>query len=206
MNVKLSAAQKIQAGNADDLYKIMQQVLLRENKMGRAQEHFWIVGLNGKNKVLFVELLALGQQNRVNTNPPEAFRMAIYKLATQAVLVHNHPSGSLQVSKSDLDHTDYLYKAGHFLKIDILDHLIITETDYISLEAEGIMHKLRNSGAWQLIDSTKAELNEMKAEIEKEEAVKKERLAIAKKMRKDGYTVETIKKLTGLGLADIRRL
>ncbi len=206
MNVKLTTTQKIRVANSDDLYKIMQQVLLRENKLRRAQEHFWIIGLDSKHMILFVELLALGQQNRVNINPPEAFRMAIYKLATQAVLVHNHPSGSLELSKADLDLTDYLYKAGHFLNINILDHLIITETDYKSLETEGTMHKLRNSGAWQLIDKTKAELNDMKAEVEKEEAIKQERLTIAKKMRADGYTVEVIKKLTRLTLGEIRKL
>lgn len=206
MNVKLTAAQKVKASNSDDLYKVMQQVLLRENKLRRAQEHFWIIGLDNKNMILFVELLALGQQNRVNINPPEAFRMAIYKLATQAVLVHNHPSGNLEVSKADLDLTDYLYKAGHFLNINILDHLIISETGYKSLETEGILYKLRNSGAWQLIDKTKAELNEMKAEIEREEIDKKARLDIAKKMRADGYTVEVIKKLTKLTLGKIRKL
>ena len=41
MNVKLTAEQKIQVTYSGDLYKIMQQILLRENKFRRAQEHFW---------------------------------------------------------------------------------------------------------------------------------------------------------------------
>jgi DNA repair protein RadC len=206
MNVKLSEAQKISILNADDLYKIMQQVLLRENKIRRAQEHFWIVGLNSQNKVLFVELLALGNNNRVNITPPDAFRMAIYKLATKAVFVHNHPSGNIKVSQADKDLTDYLYKAGKFLKIDVIDHLVIAETEYTSFEKTGIMKQLRNSGVWELVDRTKAELNDMKTEIAEEKAKREQSIHIAKKMKAEGLTEAMIKKLTGLRLAEIRKL
>lgn len=206
MNVKLTAAQKIRVLNTDDLYKVMQQILLRENKIRRGQEHFWIIGLNNSNKILFIELLALGANNRVSIDPPEVFRMAIYKMATQAVLVHNHPSGDTLISKADKELTDYLYKAGRFLKIDVLDHLVISETQYASFENTGEMDKLRTSGAWELVDRTKADLRNMRTEIDKEKAAKATAQKIAKKMKAEGYTSETIRKLTGLRLTDIKKL
>ena len=170
MNVRLTKDQKIRIANSEDVYNIMQQVLLRENRISRKQEHFWIVGLDNKSRILFIELLALGQQNRVNMNPSDTFRMAIYKLATHAILIHNHPSGATEISNADRELTDYLYKAGRFLKIEVIDHLVITETDYFSFEDNGMMDEIKNSGMWELIDTTKTDLTKMKEEIAAQKA------------------------------------
>jgi len=142
MNVKLSASQKVKIANASDIYPIMQQILLRENKLRRAQEHFWLVGLNNNNTILFIELISLGASNRVSVDPPEIFRMAIYKLATKVIFVHNHPSGNTDISDPDKSLTKQLMVAGKLLKIKVLDHLIISETDFKSFQEEGIMKKL----------------------------------------------------------------
>jgi DNA repair protein RadC len=208
MNVKLKSTQKIKISQPDDIYKVMQQVLMRENKFSRAQEHFWIIGLNNHNKILFIELLALGAHNRANVTPPDVFRMAIYKLATRAVLVHNHPSGSLEVSPKDKETTDYLYKAGKFLRIDVLDHLVISEKKYVSFARAGIMDEIRNSGAWELVDKNAAEnLQNMVTDIEKErDAINSKLLATAKKLKVRGMPDQEIKELTGLKLAEIRKL
>ncbi|MGX1930135.1 JAB domain-containing protein [Flagellimonas sp. 2504JD4-2] len=88
-------------------------MLLRENKIRRNQEHFWVVGLNTKNKILFIELIGLGAVNRVNADPPDVFRMAIYKLATKVILVHNHPSGVVDASKGDQEFTDRILLSNH---------------------------------------------------------------------------------------------
>ncbi|MEX0363400.1 MAG: JAB domain-containing protein, partial [Allomuricauda sp.] len=127
MNVHLTKEQKIKVLNSVDVYHVMQQILLRENKIRRNQEHFWVVGLNGKNKIQFIELIALGAVNRVNVDPPDVFRMAIYKLATKVIFVHNHPSGSVEISKGDQEVTDRLFKVGKLINIEVADHLIITE-------------------------------------------------------------------------------
>ncbi|HET6996266.1 MAG TPA: JAB domain-containing protein [Chitinophagaceae bacterium] len=132
MTVRLSKEQKIRVINSEDVYKIMQQVLLRENKIRRAQEHFWIVGLDNKNKILFIELIALGAQNRLDAAPPDIFRMAIYKLATKVIFVHNHPSGDVNPGRSDKKTTERLIEAGELLNISVVDHLIISETKYVS--------------------------------------------------------------------------
>jgi len=206
MNVKLNKDQKVKVITSDDIYKVMQQILLRENRLRRAQEHFWIVGLDNQSRILFIELLALGQHNRTNINPSEAFRMAIYKLATRAMFVHNHPSGSTIASQADKDLTDYLYKAGKFLKIDILDHLVIAEKQYTSFADSGLMTEIRNSGVWELIDRTKADLTNLKTEIAEEKAEQRKALEIAKKLKASGMADEDIKKMTGLRLTEIRKL
>ena len=180
---------------------------MRENRISRKQEHFWIIGLDNKSRILFIELLALGQHNRLNITPSDTFRMAIYKLATQAILVHNHPSGSLEIPKEDREATDYLYKAGSFLKIEVIDHLVITETEYYSFDEEGLMDQIKSSGMWELIDTTKTDLTKMKEEIAAERAAKKEKMELAKKLLAlNTMSPEEIRKLTGLTIREMNKI
>ena len=206
MNVRLTKDQKIQVLNSEDIYNVMQQILLRENKISRNQEHFWVIGLDNQNKILFVELIGLGATNRVNADPPDIFRMAIYKLAVRMVMVHNHPSGKLDPSKADLDFTDRMIKSGDMLKVEVIDHLIISEETYTSLAAEGIFQKLVNSGQYELLTKEKKRLQEIQMQIEKEKAEKAKAKEIAKRMKEAGADIDYIQKMTGLRKDVIGRL
>ena len=206
MNVRLTQDQKVQITDSNRVYAIMQQILLRENKMGRNQEHFWVIGLDNQNTILFIELIGLGGVNRVNANPPDVFRMGIYKLAVKMILVHNHPSGKLEASEGDIDMTDRMIKVGNIIKIEVLEHLIISEKGFLSMVDQGIFDKLKNNGRYQVIDSDYADFKEMQDEIELERKVKEEKLEIARKMKSKGMDVDTIKEITGLTKWDIRKL
>ena len=206
MNVRLNKNQKIKILNSDDIFKILKQVLLRENKIRRSQEHFWVIGLDDSNKILFIELLGLGARNRVSIEPPLVFRLAVQKLSYKIILAHNHPSGNLTPSKADVDFTDKIFKVGSILEIDVLDHLIITETDYQSFENEGILDRIKDSGMYEVLNRDKVGIIEWKLELEKKQAKKDASIAIAKKMKKDGADEKYIKKMTGLYLDEIRKL
>ncbi|ELR72588.1 DNA repair protein RadC [Fulvivirga imtechensis AK7] len=185
---------------------MMQQVLLRENKIRRNQEHFWVVGLNSANKILFIELVSLGAVNRVQVAPPEVFRIAIYKMAVKMILVHNHPSGVLDPSDADKDITDRMIKAGQMLNIEVIDHLIISEKAYLSFADENIISELKNSGNYVLMDREKAELTNLKIAVVRETAEKQNSIEIAKKMIEKGYEIATIVELTGLTEQEVRDL
>lgn len=206
MNVRLTEEQKIKILNSEDIYKIMQQVLLRENKIRRNQEHFWVVGLDNKNKVLFIELVSLGSSNSVQVNPPEVFRMAIYKLAVSMILVHNHTSGDTEPSNADRDLTDRMMKTGKLINIEVIDHLIISEENYLSFVDAGILAELKRSGNYELLDGEKAAMRNLKEKMEREKAIKENNLEIAKRMKDKGYDIDTIKELTGLKKWDIKGL
>lgn len=206
MNVRLTEEQKIKILNSEDIYKIMQQILLRENKIRRNQEHFWVVGLDNKNKVLFIELVSLGSSNSVQVNPPEVFRMAIYKLAVSMILVHNHTSGDTEPSNADRDLTDRMMKTGKLINIEVIDHLIISEEDYLSFVDAGILDELKRSGNYELLDGEKAVMRNLKEKMEREKAIKENNLEIAKRMKDKGYDIDTIKELTGLKKWDIKTL
>ncbi|NVK64878.1 MAG: hypothetical protein HWE22_09840 [Flavobacteriales bacterium] len=55
MNIQLTDEEKIKVLNGDDLYGIMQKILLRAERIDRDREHFWIVGLANNNRILFIE-------------------------------------------------------------------------------------------------------------------------------------------------------
>lgn len=207
MNVKLTEAQKkTEARNADSIAAIMQQILKRENRLGRSQEHFWVVGLNQANKILFIELIGLGRQNRVSANPPDVFRMAIYKLALKLVLVHNHPSGQMLPSSADKALTDRIIKVGEIINVQVLDHIIIAENDHISFDQLGIMDQLRASDTWRIIEKDQLEVQEWKQKMEAKRIEHEKALAIAKKLKVKGMSETEIKQVTGLKLSDIRTL
>ena len=203
MNVRLTSDQKIKILNSKDIFTIMQQILLRENKIRRNQEHFWVIGLNNANKILFIELVSLGASNRVDISPPEVFRMGIYKLAVKMVLVHNHPSGTTQVSEADKDFTDRMLKSGAMLNIEVIDHLVITEDAYTSFVDTGLLYELKRSGNYVIVEREKAQLLELR---KIEAAVDKERIEIARKFKNAGVDIETIQKATGLKKTEINKL
>jgi len=206
MNVRLTKEQKIKVLNSADIYAIMQQVLLRENKIRRNQEHFWVVGLNHNNKILFVELIGLGASNRVNADPPDVFRMAIYKLASKLILVHNHPSGSHEVTDADITFTDHMLKAGKLIKVEVLDHLVITETHYTSFADQGVMDELLKNGLFEIMGPEKQELEQFKIDTEKKRAEKEKTISIAKELILQNVDIEIIKRATGLNDSQIMKL
>lgn len=211
MTIKLSESQKKAAiTGPDSVASTMQQILKRENKLGRSQEHFWVVGLNNANKILFIELIGLGRQNRVTANPPDVFRMAIYKLALKVILVHNHPSGELHPSTADRALTDRIIKVGEIINIDVIDHLIITEKSHLSFADLGIIAELKASDTWRLIEKEELEMRRMKEEGAIKNARKEEKkqntINIAKKLKEIGLNDEQIKKSTGLSIAVIKKL
>jgi DNA repair protein RadC len=207
MNVRLTKDQKIQIANSEDVYGIMQQILLRENRIGRIQEHFWIIGLDKSHKILFIELLALGNDNRVHIKAPQVFRMAIYKNAPKVILVHNHPSGVLKPGEEDLKTTDRLLKAGEIIEIDVIDHLIISEKNYFGFNQAGLIEELRNNGAYRIVERDRAELEKWRLNQEKDKAAKENSKEIARKMLAlNTMSVEEIRKLTGLTIREMNKL
>ncbi len=101
--------------NSRDIFLIMQHILLRENKIGRSKEHFWVVCLSNSNRVLLIELISLGNAKKSIVDPTEIFSFALQKRAVKVIMVHNHPAGELQPSTDDEDITDRMYQVGLFL-------------------------------------------------------------------------------------------
>ncbi|HET6993096.1 MAG TPA: JAB domain-containing protein [Bacteroidia bacterium] len=139
MEVPLSKEQKIRIANSKDIFLIMRQILRRENKLAKQQEHFWIVGLTKSNRILYIELMGLGGKKFVNVSIKQVLKIAIYKDAESIIAVHNHPTGTLRPSEADEHITQYLKHGGNFVEIKLKDHLIISEKGYFSFKDKKLL-------------------------------------------------------------------
>jgi DNA repair protein RadC len=199
MKVRLSKEQRIQVLNSQDVYKIMQQILLRENKIGRSKEHFWVVCLSYGNRILLIELATLGTMKKSVIDPTEVFSFALQKRAAKVIMVHNHPGGSMEPSLEDKDITDRMYQAGIFLDLPIIDHLIIDEEKYYSFTDSGLLKKISMSKKYVL--PYKAEEERIEKRGEKKKAVE-----MARVLKKKGVDVQVIAAASGLPVEQIEKL
>ena len=208
MHIKLTELQKIKILNSDDIYSVMQNVLLRENKIERNKEHFWIIGLAQNNKLLYIELISLGTVNKTLVDPMEIFSIALQKRSVKIILVHNHPSGELAPSEADKDITDRLIQVGKIVNIDVIDHLIISEKSYLSFVDTGLFTDLKQSIKWVPDYQLKHKYEKGIADTEKaiKKAQQEKAKEIALEMKKQGYELDAIIKLTGLTKAVINKL
>ena len=158
MTVKLSTKQKIKVLNGKDVFIIMREILLRENKIDRNKEHLWIVSLSANNQILLIELIALGTVKNVPIEPMEVFSFALQKRSVKIILVHNHPSGSLKPSSSDIEITDKIQAIGSFLQVPLIDHIIISEKDHFSFNESGLLGEITRKGNYDLTFNDKDKL------------------------------------------------
>jgi DNA repair protein RadC len=102
-------------------------------------EEFWVLYLNNSNKVIYKSQLSKGGITGTVVDIRIVFKTAFEQNAVNIILCHNHPSGILQASDADKQITGKLKEAGKILDINVLDHLIITSSGYISFADDGIM-------------------------------------------------------------------
>jgi len=99
-------------------------------------EEFWIVYLNNSNKILHKEQLSKGGITGTLVDVRLVLKRALEHGAVGLLLAHNHPSGALRPSKSDIEITQKLTMAAAALDIKVLDHLVITNKTYFSFADE----------------------------------------------------------------------
>lgn len=96
-----------------------------------------IILLNRANQVLGIYQVSSGGTSGTVVDSKQVFIAALKTNASGIILAHNHPSGNLNPSEVDLQLTNKLYKAGKYIDIEILDHLIITKENYYSFADAG---------------------------------------------------------------------
>lgn len=97
------------------------------------QEHVMIVTLDGNNQVIKSHLVTKGLANQSQIHPREIFRNAILDGAVSILVAHNHPSGNMDPSESDLIATKRLVEASRIIGIPVLDHVIVSALAFTSI-------------------------------------------------------------------------
>lgn len=134
---KVKASQRPKISHSKDAYIIFKDTW-DENKI-ELQEQFKVMLLNRANKVLGIYEVSTGGMTGTVTDPKLIFVAALKAGATSIMLVHNHPSGNLKPSKQDEELTYKIKEGGKLLDIVLLDHLIISNEGYFSMQDEGII-------------------------------------------------------------------
>ena len=138
MYIKCNSTIKIH--DADSVASVFREVLKNENEVDQQKEHFWVMGLNVKNRVMYLELVSLGILNESIIHPREVFKSAIIKGVSCLIFCHNHPSGEAEPGINDITITKRLKEGGELLGIKVLDHIIIgDDKDVFSFQREGIL-------------------------------------------------------------------
>lgn len=119
--------------NSGDIYELF-SYLSKETK-----EHFISIHLDTKNRIICVDLISVGSLTSSIVHPREVFKSVLLSSAASIALVHNHPSGTPEPSRDDINITKRLKEAGDFLGIQVLDHIIVGQGSYTSLIEKGYL-------------------------------------------------------------------
>lgn len=103
------------------------------------KEYMWCIVLTRPYMILGATLIGVGTHNNVAISHKEVVQIALMSHAKAVILVHNHPSGGLEFSPSDIHVTNRVKEALNLIEVDLLDHLIITSEGFVSGAIEGIV-------------------------------------------------------------------
>jgi DNA repair protein RadC len=106
---------------------------------GLKDEHFAVIYLNARNRIIKVETIQEGIVNQAVVYPRKVLEMALEHKASAIILVHNHPSGHVRPSDADIRLTRVLQDAARVMDIALHDHLIVGENRFFSFREEGIL-------------------------------------------------------------------
>ncbi len=112
--------------------------LVKGKLKGKKKEHFLALLLDTRNQLIEVAKISVGSLDTSVVHPREVFKEAISASAASVIFVHNHPSGDPTTSEDDIKLTKRLAEVGEIMGIDVLDHIIIGDKNYLSLKREGL--------------------------------------------------------------------
>lgn len=120
--------------SSQSVFELMQPVIGELN-----HEEFWILYLNGANRVEAKVQLSKGGMTATLVDVRLVFKQAMDHGATSVILCHNHPSGNLTPSESDKNLTRKIINGGKLLDIKVIDHVIVTDQGHFSFVDEDLM-------------------------------------------------------------------
>ena len=138
MIIKLRDAKQLVSAPRD-IYEMLKEFFKTVDTVDRDKEHFFVIHLNTRNKVKVFELVSLGTINASLVHPREVYTRAVAIRSASIIIAHNHPSGDSEPSDKDREITKRLQEAGILIGIDLLDHLIYTQSGFYSFKEKGTL-------------------------------------------------------------------
>ena len=129
-----SSSNSIKITSSNDAYKHLKSKLL-----DLCHEEFHVLFLNRANELIFSEQISKGGISGTVADGKLIFHRALELKSSAMILAHNHPSGQLKPSESDLSLTKSLVNFGKYIDLQVLDHLIFSDNNYFSFADEGLI-------------------------------------------------------------------
>lgn len=107
--------------------------------MHETKEMFITAHLDGKNRIICMDLVSIGSLNQSIVHPREVFKTACLSNAAAVILIHQHPTGDPTPSSEDISITRRLKEAGEIMGIKVLDHIIVGDGEYLSFVERGLL-------------------------------------------------------------------
>lgn len=133
-NLRVVPSKKMKLSGANFVYKHMKEIAHLD------QEIFFLITTTSKNRVLGIDIVAIGGKTQVIIDMGILFRRVLsYGGVAGIVLVHNHPSGDPVPSRHDIELTKNVRKSADMFSIKLMDHVIIAGGTYFSFTDEEII-------------------------------------------------------------------
>lgn len=116
----------------EDAYNLLKQYLGDVDR-----EHFIVVCLDTKNQPTAINTCHIGSLNASIVHPREVMKPAILSNAAAILVGHNHPSGKAEPSQEDINVTRRLSEAGKMMGIELMDHIVMGDDEFVSLKEKG---------------------------------------------------------------------
>lgn len=123
--------------DSEDAYKLLRPTY--KDGTIRYKEYFKVLLLNQANQALGYTLISEGGLTSTDVDVRIVLQAALLTNAVALILAHNHPSGNTRPSKEDILLTKHIKDAAQLMRINVLDHLILTDTDYYSFLDDGLL-------------------------------------------------------------------
>ena len=126
------SSSKLVIRNSVDAYSLIKPYLA-----DLIREEFWVFHLNRASTVVLAEKLSIGGVSGTTVDIRLLYKSALESLTSSIILAHNHPSDQMRPSRSDIELTRQVVKAGKIFDIDVVDHLIVGASSFYSFADEG---------------------------------------------------------------------
>jgi DNA repair protein RadC len=124
---------RVKIQSAEDVVPLLADIV------GKSQEHFVCITLNGANEIIERRIVTIGLLDRSLVHPRDVFADVIADRAAAVIFAHNHPSGDLEPSEADLKTQEQLVQAAKILGFRVLDHVIVSRKGYFSFQEAGLI-------------------------------------------------------------------
>lgn len=137
--MEILAARLFKAGPVMDSPDTVKKYLSLKMAQHTKQEVFGVLFLDSQNCIQEYREMFFGTLNQTSVYPREVVRIALELGAASVILTHNHPSGSVEPSRADIQLTNTLKSALALVDVRVLDHLIVAQGQALSMAEQGLV-------------------------------------------------------------------